>query len=268
MRFIPLEDLINTIFTDPDGANDRKRIDRAHKKLDKMAPGERQGHIARNGPNKWSPIKNRLTAILGNKCWYTEAELVGAPLTVDHYRPVCDYWFLAYDADNYRVSCPYANSYHHNELYGCAGGKGDNFPLLPPGQRATSKDNLDTEAPVILDPCKPEDCDLVAFEVDGRPKLNPAYDANVIAGERLDKSLLLLNLDHPDFNTKREQLYHGIAEDVKTYEELNEGSATRATIRVRMAARLGPKAPFSTAARYYLQHHRDLDWVEDLLMTT
>jgi hypothetical protein len=29
-----------------------------------------------------------------------------------------------------------------------------------------------------------------------------------------------LNLDHPDFNSKHEQLYHDIAEDVKAHEAL------------------------------------------------
>jgi hypothetical protein len=47
-----------------------------------------------------------------------------------------------------------------------------------------------------------------------------------------------LNLDHPDFNSKREQLYHDIAEDVKAHEALPEDSQSRIDIRVRMERRL------------------------------
>jgi hypothetical protein len=234
-------------------------------KVAKMAPPLRQDYIRRNGAGKWSPIKDRLTAILGNKCWYTEVELVGAPLAIDHFRPICDYWWLAFDAENYRVSCPYSNSPEHNKEHGCAGGKGSSFPLLGSGTRATGKNKLRLEKPVILDPCSKEDCDLVAFQVDGRPLLNPAYASDPIALRRVEESKILLNLDHPDFNSKREQLCNDIARDVNTYEELNEGSAGRTALREKLQQRLARTAPFSTAARYYLRLRRDLIWVEDLL---
>jgi hypothetical protein len=206
-----------------------------------------------------------MTVQLGNKCWYTEAELVGADLAIDHYRPKCDYWWLAFDVRNYRIACPFANSPKHNEEHGCAGGKGDSFPLLPPGIRGTDEESVKLERPVILDPCKKEDCDLLAFQADGRPILNPVYAADPIAGRRVEESKVLLNLDHPDFNSKREQLYHAIAEDVKVYEALPEDSQSRVDIRVRIERRLAASAPFSTAARYYLQVHRNLNWVEELL---
>src|SRR5688572_22009982 len=124
MRHVPLHALIEEVFSDLDGAKTQQRLARAHKKATKMEGAVRHQHIRRNGPNKWSPLKERLTAKLGNKCWYTEVELVGAHLTIDHYRPVCDYWWLAYDAENYRVACPFANSPEHNKEHGCKGGKG------------------------------------------------------------------------------------------------------------------------------------------------
>jgi hypothetical protein len=206
-----------------------------------------------------------MIARVGNKCWYTEVEIVGADLTVDHYRPVRDYWFLAFDPENFRVASPYSNSPHHNPLHGSAGGKGDKFPLLGLGQPATGRNKLRTEKPVILDPCNMEDCDLLAFQADGRPILNPKHSTDSIADRRVDESLPLLNLDHPDFNSKREQLYYNIAEDVKLYEDLPAGGAGRAIINDRLKRKLDPNAEFSTAARYYLKLHRHLDWVEDLL---
>lgn len=253
------------IFADDDGKKAKARLNRAHKKLARMVPSNRKAHTDRNGPTKWGPIKNRLTGILGKKCWYTEVELIGAPLSVDHYRPVCDYWWLAFDAENYRVSCPWANSPEYNAAHGCAGGKGENFPLLSPGLRASGKNRLRVEKPVILDPCKAGDCDLLAFQSDGRPVLNPVFAADATAAMRVEASKILLNLDLADFNSKREQLCNDIAFEVRVHEGLPLNCTERANIRARLQARLAPSAQFSTAARYYLRLHRQLDWVEDIL---
>jgi len=230
-----------------------------------MVPSDRQRYIRRYGSRKWSPIKNWLTAKLGRKCWYTEAELVGAPLAIDHFRPVCNYWWLAFDASNYRIACSFANSHQENPLYGCAGGKGNAFPLLGAAIRARGRNNLRWEKPLILDPCVKADCDLVAFQADGRPVINPAHAADPIACQRVDDSKILLNLDHPDFNSKREQLCHEIGNDVQAYEELPDGAAARRTIKARLEGRLAADAAFSSAAKYYLRLHRHLDWVEAIL---
>jgi hypothetical protein len=265
MRHIPLNNLLEQIFADAAGTTVQKRLFRAHKKAARMDPTLRHGHIKKNGTNKWSPLKDRLTAMLGKKCWYTEVELIGGHLSIDHYRPICDYWWLAYDVENYRVACPFANSPEHNREHGCAGGKGNNFPLLPPSQRASGKTKLRIEKPVILDPCKQEDCDLLAFQADGRPILNPEKASDPVAAERVEKSNILLNLDHPDFNSNREQLCRDIADEVKAYEQLAVDAESRAALRNRLERRIVPTAPFSTAARYYLKLHRHLDWVETLL---
>ena len=90
---------------------------------------------------------------------------------------------------------------------------------------------------IILDPCRKADCDLLAFQADGRPILNPAYKGDPIARRRVNESKIVLNLDHPDFNAKREQLYHAIADDVKAFEELPRGSGLRATIHDRITER-------------------------------
>lgn len=266
MRHIELTTLLPLIFADADGQKAKKCLERAHKKVaKKRTPKTRRKYVDDNGGGKWKPIKDRLTAQLGKKCWYTEVELIGAPLAIDHYRPVCDYWWLAFDADNFRIACPWANSPEHNAQHGCAGGKGDNFPLLPPGPRATMKNELPNERPVILDPCSPEDCGLLAFQADGRPILNPAFEGDGIARQRVDESKILLNLDHSDFNTKREQMCNAIADYVRVYEELPAESPERETIRSRLAAMLATNAAFSTAARSYLQFHRHFDWVESIL---
>ena len=82
------------------------------------------------------------------------------------------------------------------------------------------------------------------------------------------KSKILLNLDHPDFNSSRQQLCRDIADEVKAYEQLPMDAESKVTLRNRLERRIAPAAPFSTAARYYLKLHRHLDWVENLLNTS
>jgi hypothetical protein len=76
MRHIAIEDLSDIVFRDADGKKYKKRLAAAHKTVAQKLANERQGYINRNGSTKWSPIKNLMTVQLGNKCWYTEAELV------------------------------------------------------------------------------------------------------------------------------------------------------------------------------------------------
>lgn len=265
MRHIDSNILLHLVFSTDAGKEVKARLWRAHKKSAGMAVADRKKHADRNGPNKWTPVKNLVTNQLGLKCWYTEVELIGAPLVIDHFRPVIHYWWLAYDAENYRIACPWANSHYNNPLYGCTGGKGEKFPLLPPGVRAKGKNKLYTERPVILDPCNARDCELLAFQADGRPVLSPVFAGDAVAHHRVEQSKILLNLDHPDFNSKREQICFATEVDVKTHEALPAGSPEQTTIKNRIFARLAPTAPFSTAARFYLQLHRHLDWVETIL---
>jgi hypothetical protein len=106
---------------------------------------------------------------------------------------------------------------------------------------------------------------LVAYQADGRPVINPKHANNPRATYRLEESKVLLNLDHPDFNAKREQLFHEISRDVKAYNELPEEATSRRAIYDGLNSRLQPEAPFSVAARYYLAMHREHAWVERLL---
>jgi hypothetical protein len=265
MRHVPIKSLLKTIFSDRPGKTTKQRLDIAHKTVTTQRPKDRKAYIDNNGATKWSPLKNRFTAILGNKCWYTEVELVGAPLTIDHYRPRYPYWFLAFKPDNYRVACPFANSPKHNPLHGCAGGKAEKFPLLDPSKKATGIRSIKHERPVILDPCNEDDCKLIAFQSDGRPLLHPDYQADAIAQHRVDRSNILLNIDHPDLNSKREQLRKDIERDVRSHENSAHDPDHQRELRGSLSTKVKKTAPFSIAARQYLSAYKYIDWVEDLL---
>lgn len=265
MRHIDLATKLPEIFADVDGAALKERLVRAKRKLGRGGLVDPIKYTRKNGPNKWSPIKDKLTQTLGNKCWYTEVEVTGMPLHVDHFRPIFHYLWLAYEPENYRVSCHFANSSTFNPTQGCVGGKCEEFPLLQPRLRANDSAGLVNELPVILDPCIASDCKLVAFRSDGLPIVNPAFEHDQVSVSRVEQSKILLNLDHPDFNSKREQLCNNITADVNAFEELPLNSPSREVIRSRLKQRLSSKAPFSSAARYYLCLHREFDWVDSLL---
>ena len=207
MRYIDIHALLKTIRSDVDGEEACAALARAHRSLAIRFAHDRQGYIKRNGAAKWRPLKERLTELLGKKCWYTEAEPTGGDLVIDHYRPKSVYWFLAFDEHNYRVACPYANTSHHNEEHGRAGGKGEHFPLLDGSNRARGRNQVKMERPVILDPCNEEDCKLISFLPDGRPVIHPDFVNAPFRKKRVEESKILLNLDHPDFNSKRALLH-------------------------------------------------------------
>lgn len=265
MRFVDLGYLLALIKAAPAGLKECQTLSKAHCAVAVKYANDRKGYIKRNGSGKWRPIKVRLTALLGHKCWYTEAEPTGGDLVIDHYRPKDSYWFLAFDEENYRVACSYANSSHHNAEHGCEGGKGEQFPLLDPRNKAKGRKRIKNERPVILDPCNKDDCKLIAFQADGRPVIHPNFKNDVVARTRVETSKILLNLDHPDFNSKREQLNDDIETDVNTHEELPDGSLQRDEIRNRLARKISKTSPFSVAARQYLSAYRYLDWVAVIL---
>lgn len=259
MRFVPLSQALRDIAADPGGQRELQALDRAYNRLSGMPDTDRQGYIDSNGIRKWSRLKNRLTTLFGKKCWYSEARLVGAPLTIDHYRPKIHYWWLAFNPDNYRVACPLVNS------PGGEGGKARHFPLLTPGIPAQAPGSIDQGDPVLLDPCRSDDVALLAFQSDGRPVLHPAHASDPIAQHRVAESKILLNLDHPDFNAERAELYHTIQREVAAIEALPIGSVPRQQMQEHLESRMKPDAPYSTAACFYLMPHRHLPWVQEMI---
>ncbi|WP_405195982.1 HNH endonuclease [Streptomyces anulatus] len=152
-------------------------------------------------------IRNRLIALIGEKCWYCETRFVRSPYHVDHYRPKSvvvgeaerrGYWWLAYDPANYRLSCHHCNS--GGARYGnqSAGpGKGARFPLL--GQRASEGGSLDGELPVLLDPVVAEDAELMGFDGQGYARRRPErpYSKDEVARDlcRVDETIRMLALN-------------------------------------------------------------------------
>jgi uncharacterized protein (TIGR02646 family) len=101
------------------------------------------------------------------KCCFCECKLDISTCNIYLFRPVgflCDdpgkqnieppYWWLAYDWNNYFVSCDH-----------CKAKKQDQFPLLPDGIRAeTPDDKLSNENPFLIHPIDEDPEKFIAFD--------------------------------------------------------------------------------------------------------
>lgn len=232
-----------------------------------------------DGNRTWRKVKSCLEEASNRKCWYTESKNPGCTNDVDHFRPKAKnvsadgvlqhwYWFLAFDPENYRLSCQFSNRLIANPVFGQVGGKGDKFPLMHDQSHATTKAGIATENPVLLDPCNQGDCDLLAFQSDGRPVVSSNYLGDPDACYRVEKSKLFLNLDFPTFNEDREAIYNKIKNLVDRGDDYY-GAANPALEHVKqdLKALMQEDNPYSKAAECYIRCFRDREWVEQLFFS-
>ncbi len=230
--------------------------------------------IIKSGNKTWRRVKPTLENISKRKCWYTESKNPGFPNEVEHFRPKGRivksngdvehwYWFLAFDPDNYRLSCQFPNQLNDNPLLSATGGKGVKFPLLGGQDHGTTKAETGLENPVLLDPCVKDDCSLLEFQADGRPVVSAGSKENPVACYRVEQSKLLLNLDYPTFNEDREALYNKILKLVKRGDNYG-ASPAREDIQEDLKELMAEASPYSKAAECYIRCFRDREWVEGL----
>jgi hypothetical protein len=230
-----------------------------------------------NGSDHWRPAKEEFERIVGRKCWYTESENDGCLNDLEHFRPkgrVMDgegnvihwYWFLGFNAINYRISAQLPNRLNANGVLEATGGKGDRFPLQTGSSHGANLAEIDNELPVLLDPCCEEDTKLLVFQPDGRPVISPQFSDNQIAAERVRQSNLLLNLDYPTFNESREKLYNKIRSLVEDRGDryFDQSNVALDDIKQDLRELMLPEAKYSRAAECYIRGFRDRVWVEDL----
>lgn len=142
---------------------------------------KQRSEIIDRNQDHWKAVKHILASLFSYKCWYTEAPQQGTDVDVDHFRPKKrvqetlstttphdGYWWLAFCLQNYRFSCIVANRRRTDVETGVTGGKADHFPLCEPNKRAkTPACDLDEEQPILLDPLKATDVQLLQFKADG-----------------------------------------------------------------------------------------------------
>lgn len=181
--------------------------------------------------SKWSDFKPNFISKFGDKCWYSEAPRIMTDFDVDHFRPKGavkktkkryarrqvgnhsqkhdGYWWLAYEAKNYRYSSVFANRPRED------GGKHDYFPLLNENTRVWSSNTLSNHAiedPKLLDPCSLGDVALISYERNpGKVVSRYSRASNSVAFSRVRDSAKRYNLNSKTITGAR----LGVIEDVK-----------------------------------------------------
>jgi len=161
---------------------------------------ERKTYIDKKSP-LWREVRPFLARVNGlnendYKCWYCESKGAGFTHHVDHFRPKKrvknaggqeepGYWWLAFNAGNYRLSCQRCNT---------GAGKRDQFPLAEGCQRACDPSaNLEDEIPLLLDPTLAGDPILLTYSEDGR--VYPRFPKNSLPGIRAEISIQVYDLN-------------------------------------------------------------------------
>ncbi|MEZ9136314.1 hypothetical protein AB4162_10545 [Vibrio sp. 10N.286.52.B1] len=238
--------------------------------------------------NKWSSLKRTFVAEFGAKCWYTESPQIGTDFDVDHYWPkgrVKDaagvivkqgeqqhpgYWWKAYDINNYRYSCIFANRARDE------GGKVDYFPINDESMRC-----WDIDAPcdyihhLILDPCCLDDVKLLSFEVEtGQTSSAVTYEENPIGFEKVRLSKTLLNLDHETITPHRLQAIKDVQSSImllKLTSGLNDADLNDeyrhgiAEAKERLKNLCNRKSSFSAAAIQHILPNKNAPYLADVV---
>lgn len=260
-----------------------------------LTPEERKAYIDQNS-KIWKRLKEHLHDLNHGKCWYCESSVSDtAPGDVDHFRPKkavkeCPshpgYWWLAFDASNYRYSCELCNRPNHDPASPNedSKGKGDHFPLRDESKRCFVPDNrraLLQEEPLLLDPNNATDPPLLTFAEDGQA--TPRYEekANPRKYARAKSSIDIYHLNRSRLVNRRQfEICQKIEQLVAqgddcilflATDEDNPVARTNLEATARTLSRMiSPAAEYSSSARAILTLHADLEheWISDLLLTS
>lgn len=196
-------------------------------------------------------LKKDFREFFFGKCWYTETDLTGSDVHIDHFRPKgridpyqhftynvplkdTGYDWLRDDPKNYRACCVFANRRTG------AGGKGCYFPLQP-GSPLLTRYGRAAEKPLLLDPCNRDDVRIISF-----------FGADVICAsaraedeERVDATKVIYNLIDPFIADGRSRVWEDVSKTIAEYEvrEITLAACVR-----RLSDAVSPKAPYSACA--------------------
>lgn len=164
-------------------------------------------------------VKNRLIKAQHKKCCFCEARITHVSYgDVEHFRPKGGYrqeaeddlakpgyYWLAYDWSNLFLSCQICNQRFKRNF----------FPLIDPGQRATShQEDIKQEEPLFVNPADDEPEDFIGF----REEFPFAVNGN----RRGDKTITAIGLERTDLEEMRRDRLKVIRLAQGTVEEWTE----------------------------------------------
>lgn len=193
-------------------------------------------------------VKNKLKKIQHNKCCFSEAKFTGDYGDVEHFRPkgrlgvegsnikhYPGYYWLAYSWDNLFLCKQMINISHKKDL----------FPLLNDDERAHNhNEDHALEHPVLIDPSRENPRDHIRFRQDEPRGIT----------ERGEKTIILLNLRHSDFEEPRRTLFYMLEALKSVLEGLDSDCAIAEKIRKVLDRAISPEAEYSSMAIDLLQN--------------
>ncbi len=177
------------------------------------------------GKWKCSILRSDFKAVIGNKCWYSEANLVMSDAHIDHFRPkamivpfslngktynhnvncsASGYDWLANDYTNYRYSSAYSNRKTGK------GGKGNYFPLAN-NLYGSQQTGVLMEVPLLIDPQVKSDVNLMSVDINGEVICTTS---NTTDNERVEISKVVYNLINPDLIEGRKKVWQDISQKI------------------------------------------------------
>ena len=247
------------------------KAEEARTALESLPEGERGDFIRRNSAI-WRAFAQYLKAMSYGKCWYSESKDVQSFFDVDHFRPKGEakrsetekdpgYDWLAFSWENFRFSAARSNRLSTDEESLKTVGKSSWFPLVKGSPKACWSDRcVDQERPVLLDPVKKEDVQLIDVLDDGL--IGPSrYCLDLTQRERVQKTTEYLGLNLP--NLKEARL--GVIRDIRLLlEDLGHAIEAAEEGALRSAPSFGgifavirekthPSHPYAAAARAQLR---------------
>ncbi|WP_156467612.1 hypothetical protein [Methylobacterium sp. Leaf91] len=175
----------------------------------KLTDVERKAYVSSRS-DVWSTLKETLEHLSAGKCWYTEArDNKVSYWQVDHYRPKALYPWLAFSWDNLRLSGAKPNLR-----------KSDDFPLGAGSPRGSDAEGIKGEQPLLLDPTRWGDPDLLTFKADGEPVC--ATPADPFSKERVTTTVKLLGLDSEGLCAHRREKWRSCERKLKKLQKLLE----------------------------------------------
>jgi hypothetical protein len=228
----------------------------------------------------WTKLRPQLIALAGRRCWYCEGEVSNSRLAVDHFRPKggvfeepveahIGYYWLAYEVNNFRLICEFCNSSTDDDPTGKRVTKIHHFPLLNPGARlrdpAARPETIERELPVLLDPAKSTDCDLVDFDSSGAARRNDHRPRSALERAvdtcRVTESIRIYGLDRPGLIERRRRIWADTAFKANVLDKVLHLDIPADDVVVRVRELIDSEAPHSSAALSALRSSRHLSSV-------
>lgn len=257
-----------------------KRIKREKKLLEdqrKIKRDELEEHSFDS--NYWKKAKDQLKLETHNKCAYCEAPTsMVAYGDVEHYRPKSKYWWLAYNLDNYLVSCQLCNQKFKGAKFPISGSSlkaprittntTDDFIESHQGTCGPDPLNIDTlapntmtvnefevlhlrERPFLLNPYLDNPADFYAWAVDDtirEVELTPLNDNVKKFWEAAEKDY---GLNRPELKQLRYFIYMLYRTFKNTLKDQGISPATRQENENAINEMKADTAPFAGMIRFF-----------------